>query len=117
MVIAYHLIWTRYGWWLPNDLRGSMSRGIASDIISDLGKLHYGRKRIQPASKDIRGFYADAAAALEHPLLSSARLLWRSSALRLNKRFTPAVTPATRAPLCRTTFTCSFESTGIWPRR
>ena len=23
IVIAYHLIWTVYGWWLPNDLRGS----------------------------------------------------------------------------------------------
>jgi hypothetical protein len=23
MVVAYHLIWTAYGWWLPNDPRGS----------------------------------------------------------------------------------------------
>jgi hypothetical protein len=69
VVIAYHLIWTLYGWWLPNDLRGSMSRDIASDVISDLGKLHYGRKRVQPASRDIRAFYENAATALKHPLL------------------------------------------------
>jgi REP element-mobilizing transposase RayT len=69
MVIAYHLIWTLYGWWLPNDLRGSMSRGIASDVIADLGKLHHGRKRLQPASRDIRAFYNNAGAALKHPLL------------------------------------------------
>ena len=46
MVIAYHLVWTLYGWWLPNDRRGSMSRTIASDVIAGLGALHYTRKRI-----------------------------------------------------------------------
>ena len=30
LVIAYHLIWTAYGWWLPNDPRGSGSVTIAS---------------------------------------------------------------------------------------
>ena len=40
IVIAYHLIWTAYGWWLPNDPRGSMSRCIASDVIAELGELH-----------------------------------------------------------------------------
>ena len=40
MVIGYHLIWTAYGWWLPNDPRGSMSRLIRSDIIAELGELH-----------------------------------------------------------------------------
>jgi hypothetical protein len=28
MVVAYHLIWTAYGHWLPNDLRGSMSHEL-----------------------------------------------------------------------------------------
>ena len=28
MVIGYHLIWTAYGWWLPNDPRGSTSHRI-----------------------------------------------------------------------------------------
>ncbi len=42
---AHHLIWTAYGWWLPNDSRGSMSRFIASDPIAELGELHHGRKR------------------------------------------------------------------------
>jgi REP element-mobilizing transposase RayT len=69
MVIAHHLIWTLYGWWLPNDPRGSMSHTIASDVIADLGKLHYGRRRVQPASRDIRKFYARAAEVLKFPLL------------------------------------------------
>ena len=69
LVIAYHLIWTAYGLWLPNDLRGSMSRVIRNDIISDLGVLHHGRKRLQPASRDIRSFYARAKDVLTYPIL------------------------------------------------
>lgn len=70
LVIAYHLIWTAYGWWLPNDPRGSGSRTIRSDVIADLGELHYGRKRVQPAGPEVRRFYEQAAATLRHPLLT-----------------------------------------------
>ena len=69
-VIAHHLIWMAYGWWLPNDPRGSMSRTIRNDVISDLGELHYGRKRVQPASSVIREFYNNAADKLKHDLLT-----------------------------------------------
>jgi REP element-mobilizing transposase RayT len=69
IVIAYHLIWTAYGWWLPNDLRGSSSHAIASDLIAELGALHQGRKKIQPAGRLIRRFYEDAAGLLKYPLL------------------------------------------------
>jgi REP element-mobilizing transposase RayT len=70
MVIAHHLVWTVYGAWLPNDPRGSMSRGIASDVLKELGELHYGRKRVQPASRVIRTFYEDARERLKYPLLT-----------------------------------------------
>jgi hypothetical protein len=69
MVLAYHLIWMAYGWWLPNDLRGSTSTFIASDLIAELGELHYGRKKIQPLSREIRAFYDRAAQVLKFPLL------------------------------------------------
>lgn len=69
IVIAYHLIWTVYGWWLPNDPRGSTSQSIASSVIASLGELHFGRKRVQPASRDVRAFYQRAATLLRHPLL------------------------------------------------
>jgi REP element-mobilizing transposase RayT len=72
MVLAYHLIWVAYGWWLPNDPRGSMSHHVASDVIGDLGVLHHGRKRIQPASRDIRAFYERAGEVLKFPLLTFA---------------------------------------------
>jgi REP element-mobilizing transposase RayT len=72
MVLAYHLVWVAYGWWLPNDPRGSMSHAIASDVIADLGDLHHGRKRVQPASTDIRAFYERAKDLLKFPLLTFA---------------------------------------------
>lgn len=69
LVIAYHLIWTAYGWWLPNNPRGSGSRVLRNDILEPLGEIHYGRKKLQPASRDVRHFYEQAAALLRHPLL------------------------------------------------
>ena len=69
MVIGYHLVWTAYGWWLPNDPRGSMSRYIASDVLTELGELHYGRKRVQPPSQVIREFYEVARDLLKFQLL------------------------------------------------
>lgn len=68
-MIAHHIMWTLYGWWLPNDLRGSTSRSIRNDLIADLGELHFGRKAIQPAGREIKAFYEQAAAKLKHPLL------------------------------------------------
>jgi REP element-mobilizing transposase RayT len=69
MIIGHHLIWTAYGWWLPNDPRGSMSRELRNDALIDLGDLHYGRKRIQPANREITRFYAAAAGSLQFNLL------------------------------------------------
>ena len=69
MIAGYHLIWTAYGWWLPNDPRGSTSHSIRSASLSPLGDLHYGRKRIQPAGRLVREFYEAARGHLQHPLL------------------------------------------------
>jgi REP element-mobilizing transposase RayT len=70
IVIAHHIMWTLYGWWLPNDPRGSTSQTIRNDLVAELGELHLGRKQIQPAGRDIRAFYEQAAAVLKHPLFS-----------------------------------------------
>jgi REP element-mobilizing transposase RayT len=70
IVIAYHLIWTAYGWWLPNDLRGSGSNQIQNDIFKQLGDIHCGRTKIQPAGWQVREFYENAAALLKYPLLT-----------------------------------------------
>src|SRR5436309_3221298 len=70
LVIAYHLVWTVYGRWLPNDPRGCGSQTIRRDVIAELGELHFGRKRVQPTGRDVREFYHRARAVLHHPLLT-----------------------------------------------
>ena len=65
MVAGFHLIWTAYGWWLPNDPRGSGSHTVRANILADLGELHFGRKRIQPAGRAVREFYKTAAPLLK----------------------------------------------------
>jgi hypothetical protein len=34
-----------------------------------MGELHYGRKQVQPAARDVREFYRHAATVLKYPLL------------------------------------------------
>jgi hypothetical protein len=46
-----------------------MSRFVYADVLRELGELHYGRKRIQPASRHIRDFYENAVDKLKHELL------------------------------------------------
>jgi REP element-mobilizing transposase RayT len=70
IVIAYHLIWTAYGWWLPNDPRGSGSKTIRNPMLAHLGTLHHGRKKTQPASGTVRTFYDHAIPLLRHELLT-----------------------------------------------
>ena len=70
MIAGYHLIWTAYGWWLPNDPRGSNSHSIRNPAIAELGDLHPGRKKLQPAGWVIKEFYASAKASLKHDLLT-----------------------------------------------
>jgi REP element-mobilizing transposase RayT len=69
MIAGYHLIWTAYGWWLPNDPRGSMSQDVRCAELAPLGELHYGRKTIQPAGIVIREFYDAACDVLKYPLV------------------------------------------------
>jgi REP element-mobilizing transposase RayT len=69
MIYGYHLLWTAYGWWLPNDPRGSMSQRVLAENIIDLGELHYGRKKIQPAGWVLNQFREAAALVLRHEVL------------------------------------------------
>ena len=70
LVIAYHLIWTAYGTWLPNDPRGSGSKTVHCDVLAELGQLHFGRKRVQPAGWEVRQFYNRAKELLKFPLVA-----------------------------------------------
>ncbi|HUS44576.1 MAG TPA: hypothetical protein VM219_00870 [Phycisphaerae bacterium] len=69
-VIAYHLIWTAYGWWLPNDPRGSTSRGVADGRIAQLGPHHCGRRAQLPPLEALDAFYREADGVLKFERLS-----------------------------------------------
>ena len=69
MVAAHHLIWTAYGWWMPNDPRGSSSRELRVPQLAGLGELHRGRKVVQPSRRELLAFYDRAAGTLRHELL------------------------------------------------
>jgi REP element-mobilizing transposase RayT len=69
MIAGYHLIWTIYGSWLPNDPRGSSSHEIRASPLEELGEIHFGRKKVQPCSKIIRKFYQEAKPKLKHEIM------------------------------------------------
>ncbi|NOY28941.1 MAG: hypothetical protein GXP28_01835 [Planctomycetes bacterium] len=73
LVIAHHLIWTAYGWWLPNDPRGSGSKIVRNASLAELGDLHYGRRTNQPKKQEIHEFYNLANKLLRHDLLKFDR--------------------------------------------
>jgi hypothetical protein len=68
-VIAYHLIWTNYGTWLGNDPRGSGSRSLYTPVLAELGEVHFGRKKLQPARTKVREFYEKAESLLQFPVI------------------------------------------------
>src|SRR5215218_3738726 len=70
MVVGHHLIFTAYGWWLPNDPRGSESHEIRVERIAELGELHHGRRPVQPLPAVLRKFYERARETLKHELLT-----------------------------------------------
>jgi len=69
MVIAHHIILTRYGHWLPNDPRGSMSAHAYIPQIAELGESHFGRREKQPSRRELCEFHREASCRLAHPVL------------------------------------------------
>jgi REP element-mobilizing transposase RayT len=78
MIIAHHLIWTLYGHWLANDLRGSGSIELYDEKFAPLGSIHHGRKpkQLQPSRGELRAFHKKA-----EPLLNFRRF-WIDEAKR-----------------------------------
>jgi REP element-mobilizing transposase RayT len=94
MIAGYHLLWTAYGWWLPNDPRGSTSREVRCAAIAGLGDLHHGRRRIQPTAGVMREFHEAAGSLLKHALLA------------LSEEEIQAVGEAFATLICQRNYTC-----------
>jgi REP-associated tyrosine transposase len=67
-IIAHHLIWTIYGHWLANDLRGSGSSEIREEKFASLGTVYHGRKpaQLQPSRQELKAFHKQAEPLLKH---------------------------------------------------
>jgi REP element-mobilizing transposase RayT len=70
MVAGYHLICTAYGYWLPNEPRGSTSSTVRVEKLRPLGDVYYGRKPVQPSSATLRAFHEQARDLLAQAVLT-----------------------------------------------
>lgn len=112
LVIAYHIVWTIYGYWLPNDVRGSTSRSIRKDLLAELGELHHGRKKVQPLRSELLDFFAKAHPRLAFPVRELVAEELKCVAASFAKRSGRVATPATDAPFFAIMCICSSASTG-----
>src|SRR5690606_29653707 len=68
-ILASHLVLTGYGHWHPNDPRGSGSHEIRKTELRPLGRIHFGRKPVQPTKHALRSFHREVEPHLDHPVL------------------------------------------------
>jgi REP element-mobilizing transposase RayT len=69
IILGFHIIFTGYGHWLPNDIRGSGSSEVNSRPLRELGPIHLGRKPVQPPRGELRKFLGEAEERLQFPVL------------------------------------------------
>lgn len=95
IIIAHHLIWTLYGHWPPNDLRGSGSEMVHDEELAALAPIHHGRKpeHLQPSRAELRAFHKQVGEVLHH------NVFWIDSAKR------QAVTDVFREVVCDNRYT------------
>jgi REP element-mobilizing transposase RayT len=67
MVHAYHVIWGTYGFWLPNDPRGSWSDFVASWELARFGKAIRSLEREPVDMAQWARWRAEALQALKYP--------------------------------------------------
>jgi REP element-mobilizing transposase RayT len=67
MVLAVHLVWTCYGWWFPNDIRGSWSKEVWAPALQGLGTIDKrGRELLQPSAAELGNWLSEAQERLKH---------------------------------------------------
>jgi REP element-mobilizing transposase RayT len=67
MVHGYHVIWGTYGFWLPNDPRGSWSDFVASWELARFGKATRSLERKEVDAEQWAQWRAQAREALRYP--------------------------------------------------
>ena len=94
MIAGYHVIFGAYGFWLPNDPRGSWS-----DFVGSLELLHYGPATKTTEKKSLahrehdRAFRLSAKSALKYPPVKFTGLQARAVARGLSRYFERTAIP------------------------
>jgi REP element-mobilizing transposase RayT len=70
MIHGYHIIFGTYGFWLPNDPRGSWSDFVASWELLRFGKSAKGMERLNIAPDELERWLCAAREALRFPSVS-----------------------------------------------
>ena len=70
MVHGYHVIWGAYGFWLPNDPRGSWSDFVYSWELARFGKAIKSLDRVELEPAEYAAWRKAASAALRYPAVS-----------------------------------------------
>jgi REP element-mobilizing transposase RayT len=70
MILAWHIVWTAYGWWFPNDVRGAWSRDVRSPALRELGEVDKrGRRAAQPTAAELEKWIVAAQKRLKYPVV------------------------------------------------
>ncbi len=69
MIHGYHVIWGTYGFWLPNDPRGSWSDFVASWELAKFGKATQSNLRLEVDPLEWAEWRQKAEGALKYPVV------------------------------------------------
>ena len=70
MIHGYHVIWGTYGFWMPNDPRGSWSDFVHSWELARFGRATKSLDRIDAEPKEYAAWRAKARNALKYPAVT-----------------------------------------------
>lgn len=70
MIHGYHVIWGTYGFWLPNDPRGSWSDFVQSWELRRFGKAQKQLEREDISPTELAAWKSNAQSALKYPPVS-----------------------------------------------
>lgn len=70
MIHGYHVIWGAYGFWLPNDPRGSWSDFVYAWELARFGRATKSLERVEIAPPEYAAWRAAAQSALKYPAVS-----------------------------------------------
>ena len=74
MVHGYHAIWGTYGFWLPNDPRGSWSDMVYSWELTRFGRATRGNGQIEVEPEEYAQWRTEARKALKYPAVTLTEL-------------------------------------------